>query len=709
MRFYTSLAELNVNNNDVRSETTFGANNAVTAGEILGSVSEHVVESVYFGTEEYHDIINNPVEIGDATWTSSAPVGPLLDVPDVLNSFVTNYPLMSDRISGFRYMEGTIRLTAIVQGCAFSGGRLILAAWPVNTLSGLKRPTWNNIRIVPHVIIDPSKSASYQLDLPMIGPSGMIDLKSTPYSWRAMLYVYDELTTGTATTPEVNIELRMNLVNPQFRGKIPPQVLPYSLEQESLTPSKVFLGASRMFRRATAFPSLGPYANLVGNMSEEAGRALQMLGFSRPNVLETAVSNISTGDAMTQVDGNTNALVLGRSQILPSSLSPELMNGKTEESDIAYLLSKATLVKATNFSPTTPSNTLVSFFHVSPGTSYPSFGTNPSVANILMDTCVSWNGEITYSFEFVCSVFHRATILLAYSPNYHNTHPTYQQALTSLENINVTVSGNTHVKWIIPWRQAVASTANTNGTIYIYLVDSVTANGSTDRITLKVLADHSGVSFHFPEHEPSLNRYATTYSSDWIPSSDFKMVGDARIQNSVIVGGDTIRNIKDLIARAAPVASLPHDKDSVTVKNAQMSPDAPKWGWVDYIVPWYYGWRGSFRYHGIASGSTDPVQPIRVFWSGEPTISVDVDTNVTVAKPTAVQYFNPAVTNGFDVIAPYCASDRNFDAGGGYTWRAGGLTVQKFGTYPKGFNVDIWRAAGDDFVVGFFLGVPAFI
>lgn len=703
-----SLAELNVNNNQVRADTTFGANNAVTAGEILETISDHNVEDVYLGTEEYHDIINNPVEIGDATWLPATPIGTLLDIPDVLNAFVTSYPLMEDRISGFRYMEGTIRLTAIVQGCAFSGGRMVLAAYPVNTNSALKHLTWNNLRILPHVIIDPSKSASYQLDLPMIGPGGMIDLIRTPYSWRAVLDVYNELTTGTSTSPTVNIELRMTLINPKFRGKIVPRVLAYSLEQEALTPSKLFLGASRMFRRATNFPTLGPYANIVGNLSEDAGRALQMLGFSRPNNLETSVTNVATGDAMTQVDGNTNALVLGRSQILPSSLSPELMNGSIEESDISYLLSKATLVSAMTFRSTTPSNSLVGSFGVNPATAYPSFGTNPSVANVLAATCVAWNGEITYSFEFVCSVFHRATILIAYSPT-STPNPTYKEALTSLENINVTVSGNTHVKWTIPWRQSIAAATGGNGTIYVFLVDAVTANGSTDPIKLNVLADHSGVSFHFPEFEPSLDRYATTYSSDWIPSSDFKLVGDARVQNTIVVGGDTVRTVKDLVSRAMHVTSIPPTRDSVTIKNTQLPVDAPRWGWVDYVIPWYYGWRGSFRYHGITSANEDPVQPLRVTWSGEPTVTTGITYDSPVAKPTAVQFFNPAVVNGFDVIAPYCTVDKNFDVGGRYVWGAGGITVEKFGLYPAKFDVNIWRAAGDDFVVGFFLGVPSFI
>lgn len=665
------------------------------------------MESVYFGTEEYHDIINNPVEIGDVTWTVAETNGSVLfNQNDILNEFLHGYAPMDRRLQGFHYLEGTIRVSIVVQGAPYAQGRAVFHAIPWGPHNGTGRyvhQTFNNSRILPHVIVDPTQSATYVLDLPAIGPSGMIDLTKTPYSWGLVGIVYDALGSGTATVPIVDMEIRVTLINPKLRGKIIPKTLAYGLETESLGPSAIIQGVERGLRTHLGGIKLSTYATLFSQLSAQTAEKLKSFGFSRPPSIEVGSTTLVTGDAYTQVDGRSNVFVLGKSQQMPSAINPDLMNGKIEEMDLSYLLSKAVIAHKQSIALTTLPNTLVGSFLVTPDTLGVGTGkTNPSVAKMLHQRSVGWNGSITYSFEFVCSVFHRATMLIAYSP-LDIANVSYAEALTSLENINVTVSGNTHVKWTIPWRQAEGVTpfVGDNGRIYVYLIDAIRTNGSNDGIELDVLANHGEVQYHFPyANVPATEYLATTYSQDWIPSSDFALAGDGRPNNSVIAGGDTPRSIKDLTSRANKAFTIVLADTNRYLKNG---PFVEHKCWADVIIPWFYGWRGSFRYHGVVDATT--AYPERITIGFDPWQGTGETSNSAPTLLSAIQVFNPLVMNGFDVVAPFAVQNRNFNLGQEQRGQSSYFHVRKENTS----TVDVYKAAGDDFVVGFFLGVPRIV
>jgi hypothetical protein len=344
---------------------------------------------------------------------------------------------------------------------------------------------------------------------------------------------------------------------------------------------------------------------------------------------------------------------------------------------------------------------------VSPVQNYSTPASNPSVAEILLNSSTGWHGSITYSFEFICSVFHRATFLLVYSPN--TTEPTYEEALASLENINVTVSGNTHVKWTIPWRQAAATSSRdrVNGRIWIFLVDSVINNGSDDGIMLDVLAEYSECHFHFPSVTPltTLQYAVSAYSSDWIESSDFSLIGDSRTLNGTIAGGDTVRSVKDLVSRAALIDS---DAEHPSVIYRAGALRGRFRSWFDVVAPWYYGWRSSFRYHGVVEPDKDNPSDGRLITYFES--QALYTTNTAFTSPTiyqnAIQAFNPSVVNGFDVVVPYATFNRNFSPGQVIGDPSPGIRVRKASATD---TLMTYRAAGDDFVAGFFLGVPRMV
>lgn len=709
MCFYISLAELNMNTNqNIMHELT--AANQVTVAQTVENVDiPENVSSVYVGTEDYAKIIENPVLIDDALWeVSDDRNDDLISGTDAVNAMFSLYAPLEARYRGFYFAEGTLRLSLYVQGTAAAQGRAVLVAIP-NTRretspDGIwtNHRTFNNLRILPHVFIDPSKTASYTLDLPLLGPRGVMDIQGAYKSWAYYVTVYDPLGSGNDSVPRVNMELRATLIDVKLRGKVVPDAIAYGLENESNEKNQFSSGLRRLSKFAGSLPNLPPTATLFSEIGGKVADLLQEFGYSRQPATHFSELHFRTGDSLTQVDGASSSTVVGRSQLISSALGNSLMCGSGNEMSISSLLDYPIPRLCTIVEHTIPPGYLLSTIRVTPADAIIE---GEHLASMLFRRCEAWTGQITYSFEFVCSVFHRATLLIAYAPD--SNEPSYDEAMNSLESFTVTISGNTHVKWTIPWRQPQAATQGHNGTIYIFVANPVTSNGSTDPIHMDVMANFKDVTFHFPQSSANYHNEQykiDPYSSDWIESSDFSLVGSDGCELMSIVGGDPVRTLKDLVTRAYKVEDYKEDENSYTAyKHAPFVGELV--GWFDILTPCFYGWRSSLRYHIIPKYRPDgPAQALRLRVSHHAVQDHAMDVMpVSDNQRNAEEIFNTSIVNGADVTIPFVAFDRNFSPGQEFGYEANAMVVH--GDIP-GTHCEVWRAAGDDYSVGFFLGVP---
>lgn len=695
-----SLAELNVNKNEMAQNETIAPNTELVTDEIVMD-SHKPGDSLYKGTEEWHDITKNPVTITTGKWKVTDPRGSLFSGTDLLNLYLLSSTVMRQRFSTFRFVKGKMKLTLITQGNPAAYGRMVLFAWPTNVEAGsniLNYETLNNSRILPHVIIDPSKSDTYELELPLISDTGMVDLlRLKPKTWSFRLYVYNSLDSGTSAVPEVSYTLRASFSDISFHGKITPAVQTYSLATESMKISDYLRSAARALKNPVAGVVLGPYATQFSGLTDTAASVLKSIGYSRPPVIQAEEVVLRTGDRLTTVDGPSFTKVLGRNQLVYSSVSPELMGGSLKEQTLTHLLSKPVHVKFHEIAQTLSSGAYVDGLVVDPRTGSNYTG-NPSVASFMSRTHHSWTGEITYTFEFVASVFHRAVILITYSPS--GESPSYDASVTNLEHIVVNVSGNTSVKWTIPWRQAApaARLPTTNGRINIWVVNPVTANGGTGPIKMDILADYSKLTFFNPDVKYDFPEYASTPYSLWIPSQEFRLNGDENPQAVTIVGGDATRTVKDLTARAALSISVPADG----VTSIKSGPWSSNVTYYDFMTRWFYGYRGGTRFHLLSDTSGRIVTD-----AGTPAYLAADYTNGRVSNSVlSTEVSNSAILNGADVTIPYNEPYSNFRTVVAPVVVSEFLTVSALGVPTPESLIHVYRASGDDYTPGFFLGVP---
>ena len=165
-------------------------------------------------------------------------------------------------------------------------------------------------------------------------------------------------------------------------------------------------------------PFLSPVTTVIDSISGPLGKVLKFLGFSQPLALPSSTRLQSTVDSWSHTDGVSTATVLGRSQGQTLALTPAFMNGRLEEMSADYLCAIPFLTSQTSVEQSAAAESVVMSFEVNPSNArYPlSEGYVPSAMSLFDECCTSWIGDLTFRYEFVCSVFHRATFLIAYNP-----------------------------------------------------------------------------------------------------------------------------------------------------------------------------------------------------------------------------------------------------------------------------------------------------
>lgn len=699
MRSESSLAELNKNNNEDMEIFTKMGNNADISAPQLESDS-HVEKHYYQNRDEQPGMVGNTVLIHSGVWDPTDPVGITYGTGDIWNAMLTQQNFAT-RAKSFTYATGSIKVIINTQGFAPAYGRMVVMAVP--SAASFTYGIEPNCRILPHVIIDPSQSATYELILPLYSNTGAFAVKGGP-TWSLRYYVYNTLKSGTDVSNSIRFVTRAAVDDVHFVGKS----VPLGDFQELTEPVKVAMSTAAAVVK-TSIKATIPHLATMSQVLANSSTALRELGFSKPQTvgLENPRLN-NTADNYTQVDGISTAVVLGRSQIMESTVDPGIMLGKAEDMELSYLLSKLVRLKQVPISPVDSTKHLFTLPVIPHDSSFTSLKvTERSVAQDMSEIHNWWSGTMKFIFEVPASVFQRCVLFVAYDPSPNSgVPPTINDAMQYLDNHTIVVSGNTSVTFSVPWRSpSVALPTNTgyNGVLYIYLLEPLISNGSESPIEIDIIGDWSEINFHYPE-----NRLSYVPLADWIETSHVSF-GTQSINHTVMVGGDTTRSVKDLACRMSTtegIAEVEEEELQVSVPNSftNSNPLRPDWG--KYISRYYLGVRGSRRLSVIVPNSrnTDVGLSLRhgnlpgVVWQPLATYN-----ELIIHDQLGATIVNVDVASTCDVILPY-VSNHMYEYG---CRRDGGMTYAVVRMHSD--TCTLLQGAGDDTIYGFFLGVPTIL
>lgn len=753
------LADLNVNDNKPMEETI--ASNASLVTDIA-TVPPPDWDSQFDpsrGVDSYKSFTDHPVLIHHLTWNAALSGSQTLTQNLIRRYFTVAPPAIKNRLNTFYFVRADIKLTFVVQGAAQCAGMMSFTAYPLpkSGLNDIFAYTNHNndvnARINPHVLIDPSKSESMELILPMCTTTGYYDVSSssagtdTNGSYELVRRVYLPLISGTSNSADISVCVYMSLVNPVFVGLR--QVIglaPLMSEKKpSGSLSSIAYGVSKVANTVgTVFPSLGPTASIFSALSGAAGAALQFLGFAKPQAVENlnVVMN-RQADNWTQVDGVSNAVVLGRSQGQTVSISPGYIGGSLEEMSTSHIASIPGKFADFAINPTVPTQTLVTSFFVHPAIA--ANVTSRTPLRGLADAHAMWSGDLTMTFEFVASVFHRCTVLIAWAPD--QVVPSFVNALNTLKNTTVYISGNTSVSITIPWTQTQPALScdnnagSRNGMIHLFVINPLQSNGSTDPIYCNCMIHSDNIAFLMPSKanlgaaseflsyaQDSINFTPTVVVPlgppiDWtpcVPVSFGPATNVAHIGSAIT--GDRVVSIKDVVSRMEPTMAVPVQGpwDTLTVRPYPMTtgPQAII-GFFAHYSQAFLGSRGSYRVTLASDKGFTTVWATYLpspFLAAAETVWQSIGWPTFIAKKYAMTAFNLRVAAGMDVVCPMTIAtnfypNRNCGmAGSGFSVHNQGYVGNlSFGGFQPGTNPQVIKGAGDDFIMSGFIGFPKLV
>lgn len=379
-----------------------------------------------------------------------------------------------------------------------------------------------NSMIVPNLVIDPSKTESYEIELPVCTTTGAWNLKgAVPLGSYSMVFHFVKpVFSGTATAASVAICTYMSLSSPDLEA--------ITLLSSDFITEKKEGGALSSFVSAVGnhanllsipFPELAPGISLFSKVAGATGNFLRYLGFSKPPGVEIVTMPTTRHvDNWSQFDGKSNAIVLGGSQTTSLGLSSQHGGGSDDELLLAHLCNIPGLAYRFNITPAMTNGSAVANFRVGPTmcslVEAAGYVPTPLGGCALPFQC--WVGDINLDIEVVASVFHRCTFLVAWDAvaGFGALPYTLPAVMQTLPNTVISVSGNSTTRIRIPYAQ-VNSWARVsripeldqipedqdryNGRVSIWVINPLTSNGSTDPIGLNVYVSSDNIRFAAPQ------------------------------------------------------------------------------------------------------------------------------------------------------------------------------------------------------------------
>lgn len=777
MSLSNSPAEINVNANTSTEVLHNGANNQIMSdGDFV--MPAHPRAGPSQGEDDFKKYLTHPVLLSHVTWGAAGFADTIITNDLIAFYFATAPTPLKNKLENLYFVSGVFRLRIVVQGAAQAAGQMAICAYPTpkfdrNQVFNTARPfTKCNRRIVPHCIVDPSKSETYEIDLPVVSPTGYYPVTKnglqTYGSYILERSVFTSLISGTATTPTVSVCIYGSFVDPTFSGLRQAVGLgPQDEVTPSGTLSSVLRGASHIGRAiGSIMPSMEPTATVFSAIAGGFGDVLQRYGYSKPQAIVNQHMILNrTGDNYSQVDGISTALVMGRSQAQTVSINPEWIAGQTDDMNLDKIVAIPGYFNRFTISPTQLHSVALYGGYVDPCNHETVVGAiNPTPLSGVAMTHSYWKGDITFTFEFIASVFHRCTVLIAWDPSATSaypglpTAPPLATALTALQNTSVYVCGNTTVDVTFPYQQPLVASSVvtsaiavadpsfkcTNGAVFVYVLNPLISNGSTDPITCNLFIRSDNISFALPTTQgvpERTNAYSATPPSGMLleaealgpltDTGEVKQISFGKKTDLSTWGfeafGDVSKSVKDLVSRMREELDIPQNSTNANTLALPTGPRLPyeteneNRTFLNWYLPAFLGSRGSYR---ISVGFNGP-NAVDL----NHTIYATVVVNTNREAPSwfddippiderigeyAFTTWNPRISPTLDVIVPMITPldfypSRNYGNFGDLLNRAAPVLLihDLFATDPDRPRPFIFRVgAGDDWTVGWFLGFP---
>jgi hypothetical protein len=545
-------------------------------------------------------------------------------------------------------------------------------------------------------------------------------------------------------------------VFPEFQMKKGP---PMKKEQEQRSTGLLTQGIDAVNGVASFASKIGiPYANSVNAGLTAVRTFTNLLGLSKP--LNVATPQPVIQETFNQMASGKGCLYSKTLTLDPSTMvsnMPEKFSATEQNTSFAKLAALPGLFASGSFNSTSAYGSIIDKHRVTPMTSYTAGGPGLQFGSVLIP-CANvarnfrfWRGTMKYMIYISCSDFHAGIIRISWHPHFNEIPANFTVNDGDYISETVEFRGDTIIEFSVPYMQhriysecedcGTKTALGTNGGIAYSIVSKVATAQSTADSTvyysIYCAMDSETAQFFVPMGRVDSGASVRAYVDD---------IGTMLTSNPIVAQGDGISptmHLKEMFAKpfaslipakAVKISGLCDDEvfDVLTLGKrfekceTTITLNAATYynnydGAPNTTSDTYYNWlRRTFMFY---SGSSD----YKIFANQYLTIGNTFYLKAAVSHRVAGVVIDPGTTtfnrNGttmedmaqkgcMELHVPYMESLPFWSLHFPSTWyRETGFCLWQW-TYTSTTptrTVEMWRAIGDDFAVGWPVGAPILI
>lgn len=366
-------------------------------------------------------------------------------------------PSIRSKFENFAYFHGNIDVTIAVSGTQFHTGKLLVSyqPYPLNNeaLAVLKqRLTVDAVNYRPLMlnylsqargatIIDVKDNQPLKLSVPFISTKPMYRLFNTdatalqPFEWyddflnagSLFLYSINDFGSVSAAPSEVSVMVYANFTDVSLGTLTGTEVIlsTESMDERKTGPVEKFFSAAEEIASAlVAVPIISNLARPSAMVMSGMSGISSYFGWSKPILSHDRVSMKPDGFCNGAVTiGTDTSKIIGVDPKRELTVDPIFFGSSDDEMSLAYITNVPSYVNTFSWSPLDEAFLLPIFkYAVTPflNTNYEILSRRyiqPSALSFSASPFSYWRGEIEFTFEFVCSAYHRGKYCVVYEPN----------------------------------------------------------------------------------------------------------------------------------------------------------------------------------------------------------------------------------------------------------------------------------------------------
>jgi hypothetical protein len=401
--------------------------------------------------ESIRSFLKRPYPIAAGVWTGSQAFGAnVLTIP-LMSSYLSTVATIREKLTGFKYIRGGMKVAIRVNGTRFHYGMMVLAFYPMDILIGAVGAPRRNVgsaTMMPSIFVNPTSDGLEELEVPYVYTEQFLKLNdgSTNNFGDVNMYVLDPLKSVNQTTVgAVSWTLYARFVDPVVTG--------FTQQTIDVTPTAAAI-------------------EIQGYVGESATR-----------VVPEFLNGFNTDGNDTSISAGVVGYPAGADPVSEIAFNRADMELKT-------LYTYPNPILHFPWSSDSPVGTQLSGIRV-----YPNFqgwvGTPAHYLSTISQAFAFWRGALRYKVMVVASGFHSGRLQISWNPATGISSSVSTVELSNTNHIIMDIQQTTEIYFTVPYLhhqpwQPVADNTQSAAVSFNVLNSLATPSGATSLVNIFV-------------------------------------------------------------------------------------------------------------------------------------------------------------------------------------------------------------------------------